>query len=425
MKVLLVGSGGREHALAWKLSRSKSVYRLLAAPGNPGIGALARNLPNTAAEDVPGVVRAALDHRVDLVVVGPEAPLEAGLADELSAAGIKVFGPTASAARIESSKAWAKDLMRRHGIPTAEHKTFHSAAPAHRYIRSMPEGAAVIKADGLAGGKGVVLPTTKGEAERAVSSMMGGAFGKAGSTVVVEERLSGVEVSVFAFVDGTKVSAEVAACDYKRVYDGDRGPNTGGMGAYSPPEFWTDDLAGLVRRQILEPTARAMVAEGCPYQGVIYAGLMVTLEGPKVIEFNCRFGDPETQVVLPRLATDLVDVCAATAEGRLEDVEVVWDGRAHVAVVMASGGYPGRYATGDPITGLESAAASALVFHAGTASTPEGGIVTSGGRVLAVTGSGADLSEARARAYDSVRAIKFDRAHYRTDVAGRAVGAPV
>ena len=425
MKVLLVGSGGREHALAWKLSRRESVYRLLAAPGNPGIGALARNLPNTAAEDVPGVVRAALDHRVDLVVVGPEAPLEAGLADELSAADIKVFGPTASAARIESSKAWAKDLMRRHGIPTAEHKTFHSAAPAHRYIRSMPEGAAVIKADGLAGGKGVVLPATKGEAERAVSSMMGGAFGKAGSTVVVEERLSGVEVSVFAFVDGAKVSAEVAACDYKRVYDGDRGPNTGGMGAYSPPEFWTDDLAGLVRRQILEPTARAMVTEGCPYQGVIYAGLMVTLEGPKVIEFNCRFGDPETQVVLPRLATDLVDVCAATAEGRLEDVEVVWDGRAHVAVVMASGGYPGRYATGDPIAGLESAAASALVFHAGTASTPEGGIVTSGGRVLAVTGSGADLSEARARAYDSVRAIKFDRAHYRTDVAGRAVGAPV
>ncbi len=424
MKVLLVGSGGREHALAWKLSRSELLTGLLAAPGNPGIGELACNLPGVGTEDVTAVVDAARSHGVDLVVVGPEAPLGAGMVDRLEAAGVSAFGPTAAAARIESSKAWAKELMQRHGIPTAKHETFHSPAAARRYLRSMPEGSAVVKADGLAAGKGVALPDTREEAERAVNAMMEeGSFGEAGSTVVIEERLSGVEVSVFAFVCGETVSAEVAACDYKRVYSGDAGPNTGGMGSYSPPEFWTDELSLAVRREILEPVAAAMAAEGCPYRGVIYAGLMATSSGPKVIEFNCRFGDPETQVILPRLTTDLLEVCAAVAGDRLDEVEVAWGGSARVAVVMASGGYPVEYRTGFPITGLDEAAVTGLPFHAGTAFDGDGRVVTAGGRVLAVVGSGKDVAEARDRAYRSVSAVTFEGAHYRTDIAERAVAA--
>ena len=421
MKILVVGSGAREHALVWKLRQSNTSNQLFVTPGNPGAGELAERF-DVPDSDIPGVVDLARAIEADLVVIGPEAPLAAGLADALEQAGISAFGPNAAAARIESSKDWAKGLMQRHGIPTARAESFSSQDKALKYVKSLTDGSFVVKADGLAAGKGVVVPETLEEARQAVIGFLGEHEpGVSGSTILIEERLFGTEVSVFAFIDGETVSAEIAACDYKRVGDGDSGPNTGGMGAYSPPEFWQPDLAARIRREILEPTARAMVAEGCPYRGVLYAGLMVTSEGPKVIEFNCRFGDPETQVILPRLTTDLATICRATADGRLADVQVTWGGPAHVCVVIASGGYPEHYETGFPISGIAQPASAGIVFHAGTGSGPSGDIVTAGGRVLSAVGSGATMSAARDQAYELASRISFEGARFRTDIAERAV----
>ena len=418
MKILVVGSGAREHALVWKLRQSNTPNQLFVTPGNPGAGELAERF-DVPDSDIPGVVDLARKIKADLVVIGPEAPLAAGMADELEKAGISAFGPNAAAARIESSKDWAKGLMRRHGVPTARAEPFTSPDEALEHLKTLPDGSYVVKADGLAAGKGVVVPETLDEAEQAVVEFLGEQ--QFGSSLLIEERLFGIEVSVFAFIDGETVSAEIAACDYKRVGDGDIGPNTGGMGSYSPPEFWNLDLAAPVRREILEPTAHGMAAEGCPYRGMLYAGLMVTSDGPKVIEFNSRFGDPETQVILPRLTTDLATVCLATAEGRLSEVEVNWGGPPHVCVVMASGGYPEHYDTGVPIAGIEQPESAGIVFHAGTGTGPSDEIVTAGGRVLSAVGSGQSMRTARDQAYELASRISFEGAQFRTDIAERAV----
>ena len=421
MKILVVGSGAREHAIVWKLRQSNTSNQVSVTPGNPGAGSLAERF-DVPDSDIPGVVALARSIGADLVVVGPEAPLAAGLVDELERAGISAFGPNQAAARIESSKDWAKGLMSRHGIPTAHAESFGSPDEALEYVKTLPDGSFVVKADGLAAGKGVVVPETFEEARQAISGFLGEQ--QSGSTVLIEERLFGIEVSVFVFVDGETVSAEIAACDYKRAGDGDIGPNTGGMGAYSPPEFWEPGLAEQIRREILGPTARAMANEGCPYRGVLFAGLMITADGPKVIEFNSRFGDPEAQVILPRLTTDLTTVCLATAEGRLSDVEVAWGGPPHVCVVKASGGYPENYETGVAISGLDQPESAGYVFHAGTGLGPSGDIVTAGGRVLSAVGSGMTMGEARDRAYELASRISFEGAHYRTDIAERAVSDP-
>ena len=422
LRILVVGSGGREHAIAWKLAQSRHQPDLIIAPGNAGTAALGENVP-VSAIDLEGMVALAKERHVDLVVIGPEAPLAAGLADRLREAGARVFGPSAAAAKIESSKVWAKQLMARHGMPTAPARSFDDPEKARAYAASRPEGSVVIKADGLAAGKGVVIPQTRAETFSAIDSLMiSQAAGDAGKKVLIEERLSGPEVSVFAFVCGESVSAEIAACDYKRVNDGDQGPNTGGMGSYTPPEFWTPELAARVRSRILIPAARAMVQEGCPFNGVLYAGLMLTDEGPKVIEFNCRLGDPEAEVVLPRLSSDLVDVCMAIADSQPGKAPVKWDERAHVGVVMASGGYPGKYQNGFPVTGLEEASKDAVVFHAGTKHVPEDQVLTNGGRVLVAVGAGQNVAEAREKAYSAVSKISFEGAHYRRDIAERAMG---
>ena len=421
MKILIVGSGAREHALVWKLRQSNTPNQLFVTPGNPGAGELAERF-DVPDSDISGIVDLARNIGTDLVVIGPEAPLAAGLADELEQAGISAFGPNAAAARIESSKDWAKGLMRRHGIPTALAQSFNSPDEALEHLKTLSEGSYVVKADGLAAGKGVVVPETFEEAKQAVVGFLGEK--QFGSSLLIEERLFGIEVSVFAFIDGETVSAEIAACDYKRVGDGDIGPNTGGMGSYSPPEFWNPDLAARVRREILEPTAHGMAAEGCPYRGMLYAGLMLTSDGPKVIEFNSRFGDPEAQVILPRLTTDLAAICRATAEGRLSDVDVNWGGPPHVCVVMASGGYPERYETGVPINGIEQPGSAGHVFHAGTGTGPSGDVVTAGGRVLSAVGSGRTMRDARDKAYELASHISFEGAHFRTDIAERAVAGP-
>lgn len=424
MKVLLVGSGGREHAMAAALSKSPNLDQLLIAPGNAGTSEIGENVP-VAIGDVPGLVALARERSVDLVVVGPEAPLADGLADELNRAGIPVFGPSAAAARIESSKSWAKRLMARHGIPTAGFATFQSIQESMSHIDTLSEGPVVVKADGLAAGKGVIIAQSRQEASDAVAEMIRGQiFGDAGSTVVIEECMEGPEVSVFAFVDGRTVSNEVAACDYKRAYDDDDGPNTGGMGAYTPPEFWTPKLAARIRAEVLEPIAVAMDEEGSPFTGILYAGLMLTESGPRVIEFNCRFGDPEAQVVLSRLETDLLDIALAAANGTLEQVDVQWNDQAGVCIVMASGGYPGSYETGKPISGLSDVSTSAMVFHAGTGQGDDGTVLTTGGRVLDVVASGSDIFEARTNAYAAAQSISFDGAEYRSDIASRAVESP-
>jgi phosphoribosylamine--glycine ligase len=421
LKVLLVGSGGREHAMAAALSKSPLLNQLLIAPGNAGTSALGENVP-VAINDVPGLVALAQEREVDLVVVGPEAPLADGLADDLKAVGISVFGPSASAARIESSKSWAKRLMALHGIPTAGFATFQSIQESMSHIDTLPEGPVVVKADGLAAGKGVIIAASRAEASEAVAEMIRGQmFGDAGSTVVIEECMEGPEVSVFAFVDGRTVSNEVSACDYKRAYDDDAGPNTGGMGAYTPPEFWTPELAARIRAEVLEPAAAAMDAEGASFTGILYAGLMLTESGPRVIEFNCRFGDPEAQVVLSRLETDLLEIASAAANGQLDQVDVQWSDQAAVCVVMASGGYPGSYETGELISGLSDVLDPVQVIHAGTKAGDDETVLTAGGRVLDVVSTGSDIAEARRNAYAGVSSISFDRAEYRTDIAERAV----
>jgi phosphoribosylamine--glycine ligase len=419
--VLLVGGGGREHALAWKLAQSPGLGRMIAAPGNPGIAAHARCVPikDTAIDEL---VALGQQERPDLVVVGPETPLALGLAGRLRAAGLAVFGGSAAAARLESSKAFAKDLMARHRIPTARFGTFEAAAAARAYCREL-RAPLVVKADGLAAGKGVVVCRTLEEADAAVTQCLEArAFGDAGRTVVVEEFLEGEEASFFALSDGTAVLPLTAAQDHKTVWDGDRGPNTGGMGAYSPAPVIDARMQERVMAEIVRPTVAAMAAEGTPYTGVLFVGLMITREGPKVIEFNCRFGDPECQAILPRLEDDLLALLLAAATGKGLPPALSWSPRSSVCVVMTSAGYPGRYETGRVITGVEAAAGldGVNVFHAGTA-LADGALVTAGGRVLGVQASGADVAGAIRTAYAAVERIRFDGAHYRRDIGHHAL----
>ena len=423
MRVLLVGNGGREHALAWRIARSPSLTRLWVAPGNYGTGRIASNLSvGSAGQESLAVV--ARELAADLVVVGPEAPLAAGLTDELAEAGIPAFGPSAAAARLESSKSFAREVVRASRAPGPDYAVFTEETEALDFLRRNP-GPWVVKADGLAAGKGVVVCDESQQAAEAVrASMSGRAFGEAGATVLLEERLEGPEVSVFALCDGERLSPLVAACDYKRLEEGDRGPNTGGMGSYSPPGFWTPELAEEIERTIMRPVVGEMARLDTPYRGVLYAGLMLTSEGPRVLEFNCRFGDPETQVLMPRLASDPLPAMLACAEGRLDPCSVEWDDRCHVGVVMASGGYPAEYETGRSIAGLEEPdGEDALVFCAGVAEGADGGPVTSGGRVLTVVGAGSDLEAARERAYERLAGIAFDGAVWRSDIAAVGAGA--
>ena len=420
MRILIIGGGGREHALAWKLATSPLVTDIIAIPGNPGMAPFARCI-EMKTDDLAALADFAVAEGVDLTVVGPEAPLVAGLADVFAARGLKVFGPSAAAARLEGSKAFAKDIMARYGIPTATYFTTTSSEAAKRHIRET--GAPiVVKADGLAAGKGVVVAMTEAEALAAVDMMMEDkAFGDAGSVLVLEEMMVGEEASLLAFCDGKTVKAMVAAQDHKRVFDGDEGPNTGGMGTYAPAPVMTPALVDVAVKTVLEPMMAAMAAEGTPYQGCLYAGLMMTTEGPKVVEFNARFGDPETQVVLPLLQSDLAEILMACAEGRLDEMDIQWSDGAAVCVVLASGGYPGEYKTGLPITGTDAAAEKgALVFHAGT-KLADGRLVTAGGRVLGVVASGADIAAAQKAAYQAVDCIHFPEMHYRHDIAWRAM----
>ncbi|MBI4219309.1 MAG: phosphoribosylamine--glycine ligase, partial [Chloroflexi bacterium] len=371
--------------------------------------------------DIAGLLASARSLDIGITVVGPEAPLAAGIVDAFTAEGRLIFGPTRAAARLESSKVWAKQFMTRHRIPTAKATAFRSAVDAIAHIDRMPENDAVIKADGLAAGKGVIVANSKAEAREAVRTVFsGGLPSDVIAQVLVEQKLTGPEVSVFAFIDGEHVSADIAACDYKRVGDGDTGPNTGGMGAYAPPEFWTPDLAAQVRREILEPAAAGMTKDGCPYHGVLYAGLMVTRDGPRVIEFNSRLGDPEAQVLLPLLENDLVGITLAVAQRRLRETVVKWASKPIVGVVMASGGYPGKYETGMEIEGLDRVGSGVTVFHAGT-KRADGKILTAGGRVLAVVATGTTMAEARAGAYAGVGKVTFRNAIYRRDIALRAL----
>ena len=417
MNILVIGSGGREHALYWKLSESPQTEQIYAIPGNPGMGASAA----IALDDHAAILRFVKEHEIGLVVVGPEVPLMNGLVDKLEAAGICAFGPHANAAEIEGSKSFAKDLMKKYGIPTARYEVFTAAEPARAYIRQ--EGAPiVVKADGLAAGKGVIVAMTEQEALDAVDAIMEDhSFGDAGARVVIEEFMEGEEASLLAFTDGTTIRPMISAQDHKRAYDGDRGPNTGGMGTYAPAPVMTSEMTERAVEEILKPTIAAMAKEGRTYRGCLYLGLMVTADGPKVVEFNARFGDPETQVVLPLLDSDLVAIMCACADGTLADVPIRWKDGAAVCVVLASGGYPGHYDKGQEIHGLADAEAmGALVFHAGTA-MKDGKLVTNGGRVLGVVGRGADISSAVDAAYAAAAKISFKDAYYRKDIAHRAL----
>jgi phosphoribosylamine---glycine ligase len=422
MRILLVGGGGREHTLAWKLAQSPRLTELIAAPGNPGI---ARHARCVAIKDheIEELHDLALRERVDLTVVGPELPLALGLADHFRERGLAVFGPSQAAARLESSKAFAKDLMVRHGIPTARFRAFTDAAAARAWCREL--GAPlVVKADGLAAGKGVIICRTLDEADAAVALCLEArAFGASGASVVIEEFMVGEEASFFAITDGAAILPLAAAQDHKTIFDGDEGPNTGGMGAYSPAPVMDAAMTERVMAEIVRPTVAAMAKEGVPFTGFLYAGLMITREGPRVVEFNCRFGDPECQVVIPRMAEDLLPLLDAVARGTGIPTSIGWKPDASVCVVMSSGGYPGKYETGRRITGVEDAEAAlpgVQVFHAGTAMR-DGALVTAGGRVLGVQALGRDIRGAVGAAYAAVERIHFEGMHHRRDIAGRAL----
>jgi len=420
LTILLVGSGGREHALAWKLAQSPLCGRLVAAPGNPGIANLAE-LRDVKATDVEGLVALAWEIAADLVVVGPESALEAGLADRLADLGVPCFGGSAQAARLETSKAFTKDFCARHGLPTAAYGVFTDAAAAGAFLDTL-DAPFVIKADGLAAGKGVVIAATRAEADAAVLDMLGGRFGAAGARVVIEEFMSGEEASLFAICDGQTAMLFGAAQDHKRAYDGDQGPNTGGMGTYSPPPVLTQALVDQAWRELIEPTVRGMAAEGCPYVGVLYAGLMLTPQGPKLVEYNARFGDPECQVLMLRLESDLVPLLLAAATGELASaVPPVWREEAAICVVLAAEGYPDAPKTGGVISQEPDFGGEAVVFHAGTARDAEGRLVASGGRVLNVCALGATLHEARDVAYAALGTVSLDGGFYRTDIGWRAL----
>ncbi|ENN8410358.1 phosphoribosylamine--glycine ligase [Serratia marcescens] len=423
MNILIIGNGGREHALAWKAAQSPLADKVYVAPGNAGT-ALEANLENVAiaATDIPALVAFAQSHDIGLTIVGPEAPLVIGVVDAFQAAGLKIFGPSQAAAQLEGSKAFTKDFLARHRIPTAEYENFTEVEPALAYVRR--KGAPiVIKADGLAAGKGVIVAMTLQEAEEAVRDMLAGnAFGDAGHRIVVEEFLDGEEASFIVMVDGENVVPMATSQDHKRVGDGDTGPNTGGMGAYSPAPVVTDEIHRRAMDQVIWPTVRGMAAEGNTYVGFLYAGLMISADGqPKVIEFNCRFGDPETQPIMLRLRSDLVELCLAGAEGRLNEKSSDWDERPALGVVLAAGGYPGDYRNGEVIQGLpQQESADGKVFHAGTRLQGDD-VVTSGGRVLCVTALGETVAQAQQRAYQLAEGIQWPGSFCRKDIGYRAI----
>lgn len=422
MNVLVIGSGGREHALAWKIKQSPLVDALHCAPGNPGMAQIATCI-DIKANETDALIAYAKENAIDLTVVGPEDPLADGIVDRFAEAGLKAFGPSQSAAQLEASKQFAKDFMERHNIPTAAHRTFDDADAAIAYVKEV--GAPiVVKADGLAAGKGVTVALDVDQAIEAIrSAMLDGAFGGAGARVVVEEFMEGEEASIFCLSDGESWLTLASSQDHKAAYDGDRGPNTGGMGAYSPAPVVTADIMQTIEDSVLAPAIRGMASEGAPYKGVLYAGLMIADEGARVVEFNCRFGDPETQVVMPRMASDIVPLLLATIDGTISDTKVEWNEGSCVSVVMASGGYPGAYEKGKSITGIADAesAEGTIVFHAGTR-TEDSDLQTNGGRVLNVTALAPDTQSAIAKAYKAVEKIAFEGAQYRTDIAYRAVG---
>ena len=427
MNVLVIGGGGREHAIAWKLARSPKATRVYVAPGNGGT-ALSPDLHNLAITDVRALREWAQANKIGLTVVGPEAPLAAGVVDEFRAHGLRIFGPTKAAAQLESSKAFSKAFMRRHGIPTADYDTFTEPAKAHAFVERL--GAPiVIKADGLAAGKGVVVAMTLQEAHDAVDFMLvdnkyGAVHNEGGARVVIEEFLDGEEASFIVLCDGKNVAALATSQDHKRLQDGDAGPNTGGMGAYSPAPIVTADVHARAMREIILPTIRGMEKDGIPYTGFLYAGLMIDAQGhPKTLEFNCRMGDPETQPIMMRLKSDLLDVLAAAIDGKLDQIELQWDRRTALGVVMAAHGYPEAPRKGDAINGLPQEQDDAMVFHAGTV-LEEGVVRTSGGRVLCVTALGDNVRQAQQRAYDVARGIHFDGAQYRRDIGHRAIKNP-
>ena len=417
MKVLVIGSGGREHAVIRKLKENGEIDQLFCAPGNGGISVLATPV-DIKATDLEGMVQFAKDEGIDFAVVTPDDPLVLGMADAMEAAGIPAFGPSKAAAQIEGSKVFAKNLMKKYGIPTAKYQVFDDPAQAISYIQRENQFPAVIKADGLALGKGVVIAQNLEEAKEAVRSIMEDKiFGKSGSQVVVEEFLTGKEVSVLAFTDSHTVVPMVSSMDHKRAYDNDQGPNTGGMGTIAPSPYYTKEAASRCMEEIFLPTIEAMKKEGCPFKGCLYFGLILTEQGPKVIEYNCRFGDPETQVVLPLLKTDLFTILKAVREERLSELDIQWSDGAAACVILASGGYPKKYETGFPIQGLDEKGEypGVVVYHAGT-KRQDGRFLTAGGRVLGITGLGKDLSQALEKAYGAVKTITFERAHYRTDI---------
>ena len=416
MKILVVGGGAREHTLIWKLAQSPKAREVFAAPGNAGTAQVARNL-NIKPTDTKSLAKIAQEKGIDLVVVGPEAPLASGIVDYFQGIGIPIFGPTKLATEIEASKVFARELMQKYGIPCALGTSFSDYRKAKEYLEQQTPPL-VVKADGLAAGKGVTVADSIPQALDALYNIMEArAFGASGDRVIIEERLVGREMSSFAFTDGKTVFPMVSACDYKPVFDGDHGPNTGGMGSFSPPYFATPELYQRVTEAILKPTVEAMAKEGRPYTGVLYGGLMVTPEGPEVLEFNARFGDPETQVMLPLLKTDLVDIILAVINGDLDQIKVEWSEEACVGVVMASGGYPGSYKTGFLITGLDNLDRDILVFHAGTRlDSGTGQVLTNGGRVLSMVATGKTLSEARGKVYNNIHRIQFEGCHYRRDI---------
>src|SRR4051812_11741750 len=425
MNVLVVGGGGREHALAWKLRSEPCVAAILCSPGNPGIASVARNV-HVPVSDCEGLAALAEREHIDLTIVGPELPLDAGIVDLFRSRGLPIFGPSRAAAQLECSKVFAKTFMARHGIPTARFRVCDTAADAHAIVASGELGSPiVVKADGLAAGKGVVVAPDRAEADLAIrAAMEDKQFGSAGARIVLEECLDGPEVSFFAICDGTRASALMSAQDHKRVFDGDEGPNTGGMGAFAPSPLFDAAMQARVMREIVNPVLAGLAAEGQPYHGFLYAGLMVTCDGPKVIEFNVRFGDPEAQVVIPMIADDLAPRLAAAAAGALDPRPIAFRAEPHVGVVLASRGYPAAGAMGVPISGLERAAEErdVLLFHAGTAMRGDD-VVTAGGRVLTVVGRGPTYADAIARAYAGVSKISFDGMHYRRDIGEKALMA--
>ena len=419
MNALIIGSGGREHAIVWKIRQSPKLNHLYVLPGNPGTAEVAENISGKSVDDHAAIVALCKDRQIDLVIVGPEAPLAAGLVDSLSAAGIHCFGPTQAAAQIEASKVFAKDFMARHHIPTARYSTFSNFDDAMNYLQGV-DYPIVIKASGLAAGKGVILPETADEAKSTLKSILvDKAFGDAGDEVVIEERLIGQEVSLMAFTDGISVKPMLPAQDHKRLLDGDEGPNTGGMGAYAPAPIFTVNMMNEVIESVLKPAVDGLKSEGTPFVGVLYAGLMLTPNGIRVLEFNCRFGDPETQVVLPLLETDLLEIVEACVKGTLTEVDIRWKNGAAVCVVLASKGYPEKAESGKLIT-FDELLENMVSFHAGT-KTQNGNIITSGGRVMGLTAWSTDLEHAVNKVYSNVHKISFEGMQYRKDIAYHAL----